>query len=445
MAGAARDGERDTVAAIATARGRAGIGVIRVSGHGTRCVARAIVGSVPAPRAAALRTFRAADGSAIDRGFALFFPAPASYTGEDVLELHAHGGEAVLRMLLDRCLEAGARLAEPGEFTRRAFLEGRLDLAQAEAVADLIEAGTREAARAAQATLAGEFSRRVRALVTGLTALRAILEASLDFADEDVGEPDGARVAAELADLDGALAATLAAAERGSRLRDGVRAVLVGAPNVGKSSVLNRLAGDERAIVTPVPGTTRDVVRDTVVLDGVAVEIADTAGLRDSDDPVERAGMARTREQVRHADLVLLVVDDREPAMAAPEVHGDGERMTVRNKIDLSGAPPGPCDGGLRVSALTGAGFDALASAIAAHGAAAVGEGGFSARRRHVEALREARVALADAAARHREGAGVELVAEELRRAQRSLGRITGEVHSDDLLGEIFATFCIGK
>lgn len=434
---------RDTIAAIATARGRAGIGVIRISGPDSARISTAVLGELPAPRRAVLRAFKAADGAVLDRGLVLYFPAPGSYTGEDVVELHGHGGDAVLQMVLERVLDAGARLARPGEFTERAFLEGRLDLAQAEAVADLIDAGSKQAARAAQATLAGEFSRRVAALMDELTALRVQLEAGLDFADEDVSELDPALAAKSLQRLEHGVTHALEAAVRGVRMRDGLRVVLVGEPNVGKSSVLNRLAGEERAIVTAVPGTTRDLIRESVSLDGATVELIDTAGLHASDDVVEQAGMARTREQARHADLLLLIEDDCAPAApACLDLDAAADVLRVRNKIDLSGAEAGGFDGGVRVSALSGAGFEALHAAIAARAERLGGDGLFTARRRHVEALEECLCCVRSA--RETQG-GTELVAEELRRAHGALGRITGAVSSDDLLGLIFASFCIGK
>ena len=437
---------RDTIAAVASARGRAGVGVLRISGPGVGHVAGAVLGGLPPAREAALRDFRDAAGEAIDRGIAIYFPAPASYTGEDVLELQAHGGVALMDTLLARVLAAGARLAEPGEFTRRAFLGGRMDLAQAEAVADLIEATSEQALRAAGATLRGEFARRVHALVDRLTAMRVTVEAAFDFADEEVDEADPGALLAALDALDGELERTLRGARDGVRLGHGLRAVLAGAPNVGKSSVLNRLAGEDRAIVTPLPGTTRDAIRETLSIAGASVEVVDTAGLRASEDVVERAGMQRALAQLEHADLVLLVVEDGEPPGAAPSLPATPAAVVeVRNKIDLSGADPGVHGDTVRVSALTGAGFEALVTTIARHAEALTGEGAFTARQRHVEALEHAREALADAAARLREGGGMELVAEDLRRAQEHLGGITGHVHSDELLGRIFATFCIGK
>lgn len=438
--------ERDTIAAIATGSGPAGIGIVRVSGPACRAVAQAVLGLLPVPRVATLCGFADVDGAEIDRGIALFFPSPSSYTAEDVLELHAHGSRAVLEHLLERVTTVGARLARPGEFTERAFLEGRLDLAQAEAVADLIEATSRQAARAAHATLHGAFSRRVNALVDAVTAVRVEIEARLDFADEELPEHDDHRIAAMLAELRSTLDETLDAALQGARLRDGMRAVLIGAPNVGKSSILNRLAQAERAIVTATPGTTRDLLRETVRLGDVQLELVDTAGLHESADAVERLGMERARQQAEQADLVVWVRDVNERGRA-PDVlvQTTAETLVVYNKIDLAARPPDTTAGAVCVSALTGAGFDDLKRALAELARRHVGDGAFSARQRHVVALRRAREAVAEAAGVHERGEGVELVAEELRSAQGALGEITGAVTSDDLLGAIFSTFCLGK
>jgi len=419
---------------------------VRISGPESPRIATCVLGSLPPARLAVLRDFLCADGTVIDRGLALYFPAPGSYTGEDVLELHGHGGDVVQQMVLESVLLAGARLARAGEFTERAFLAGRLDLAQAEAVADLISAGSKQAVRAAQATLGGEFSRRIQTLVEELTALRVQLEASLDFADEDIAEMEPALVARALERLEERVTVTLQAAARGVRLRDGLRVVLAGAPNVGKSSVLNRLAGEERAIVTPVPGTTRDVIRETLTIGGATVELLDTAGIRHSDDVVEQAGIARAVQQMRQADLLLLIEDDSAPEPRAPmDIEPDLDRLVVRNKVDLSGRAPGVFHAGVRVSALSGAGFDALCEAIASRAAHLVGDGQFTARRRHVEALDECLQCVRAARGTQCRAGGTELVAEELRRAQLALGRITGSVSSDDLLGRIFASFCVGK
>jgi tRNA modification GTPase len=438
--------ERDTIAAIATGGGRAGIGVVRVSGPDCRAVAHAVLGRVPPPRLATLCAFADADGSQIDRGIVLFFPSPSSYTGEDVLELHAHGSRPILELLLERIIAVGARMARPGEFTERAFLEGRMDLAQAEAVADLVDASSRQAARAAQATLGGEFSRRVEFMVSRLIRARVEIEARLDFADEDIQEHDEEVITALLGELGDVLEDTLSAAVQGARLRDGMRAVLLGAPNVGKSSILNRLAQADLAIVTANPGTTRDVLMQNVRVGDVQLELVDTAGLHESRDEVERIGMQRARQQAELADLVVLVCDEREDESRVMDLPaGPSEVLVVYNKIDLSGRSSGIVDDAVYVSALTGEGFDDLIRALSRFAVKHLGEGKFSARQRHVMALRSAGESIASARSIHERDEGAELVADELRRAQSALGEINGTVTSDDLLGAIFSTFCIGK
>ena len=428
---------RDTIAAIATPAGRGGIGVVRISGPEVPRVARAILGHLPAPRQATFAAF--AD---VDEGVALYFPAPHSYTGEPVLELQGHGGPVVMQSLLAACLDAGARLAEPGEFTRRAFLEGKLDLAQAEAVADLIDATTREAARSALRSLAGEFSAAIAALVAQLTELRALVEAMLDFPEEEVDPLHAQDAAARLARVREALDAVLAKSRQGSLLRTGVHVVLAGRPNVGKSSLLNRLAGDERAIVTPVPGTTRDALREPVQIEGVPLVLVDTAGLRRDADAIERLGMEQTRRELESADVVLVVHEAGSEAGAPEDLPQQALRIDVYNKIDLAPGFRVPGDA-VGVSAKTGAGLDRLRQAILeAAGWSATGESVFLARERHLRALEGARGHLSGAATELRRW---ELFAEELRLAQVALGAITGEVRADDLLGEIFARFCIGK
>jgi len=434
---------RDTIAAVATPAGKGGIGVVRVSGPQVPGIARAILGSVPAPRHATFASFRDAQGERIDQGIALYYPAPHSYTGEPVLELQGHGGPVVMQHLLRACLDAGARLAEPGEFTRRAFLEGKLDLAQAEAVADLIDAASREAARSALRSLSGDFSTAVRALLAELIELRALTEAMLDFPEEEVDRLHRDDAAARLAAVRGALEAVLVKSRQGSLLRAGIHAVLAGAPNVGKSSLLNRLAGEERAIVTPVPGTTRDSLREPIELDGVPLVLVDTAGMRESGDEVERRGMERTQLELSRADLVLAVAEAgaSEPPIASVAGDAVAARIVVYNKIDLAPgfvAPPGA----VAVSAKTGEGLDRLRKSILqAAGWSATGEGVFLARERHLRALERARAHLQAAD----EQRAWEFFAEELRLAQDALASITGEFSSDDLLGEIFTRFCIGK
>jgi tRNA modification GTPase len=438
----------DVIAAIATAPGRGGIGVVRVSGRDLRPFAERLLRKVPEPRRAVRAAFADASGAVIDDGLALYFPGPHSYTGEDVLELQGHGGTVVLRMLLARCIELGARHAEPGEFTRRAFLNDRIDLAQAESVADLIDASTEAAARSAVRSLQGEFSARVRALVDALIDLRMRVEAALDFPEEDIDPADREDARVRLASVTRALDDALAGARQGSLLRTGIHVVLAGQPNVGKSSLLNRLAGEELAIVTPIAGTTRDAVRQGIQIDGVPLVVVDTAGLRETDDEVERIGIARTWSEIERADVLLLLVDARAGVTAADEaiVATLPERLVrivVHNKIDLAGRDPGATDDAIFLSAGTGVGIELLQRRLLqAVGWKGEAGGTFMARERHVAALLRARAALAAAA---EQAAVPELFAEELRLAQRALDEITGEFSADDLLGEIFSRFCIGK
>lgn len=444
--------DTDPIAAIATPPGRGGIGVVRVSGPELEALATAILGRKPRPRRAELCWFRDANGEPIDQGIALYFPAPHSYTGEDVLELQGHGGSAVLERLLVRCLSLGARLAEPGEFTRRAFLNDKLDLAQAESVADLIDAGTQEAARCALRSLRGEFSEAVHQLVRSLIDLRMLAEATLDFPDEEIDFLSEADAFGRLNALRERLAEMGTLARQGSLLREGIHVVLAGRPNVGKSSLLNRLAGEEVAIVTEIPGTTRDTLRQAVQIAGVPLHLVDTAGLRQGGDEVERLGMARTRSALTRADVALLILDaaagvtaeDRE---AEKEVPPGPVRITVVNKIDLSGEPPRVEKEGKEIriylSAKTGEGLDLLREQLlTACGWRSGTEGVFMARERHLTALASAGGHL-DAAAR--DGSRLELLAEELRLAQEELNKITGEFGVEDLLGQIFSRFCVGK
>ncbi len=442
----------DTIAAVATAYGRAGIGVVRISGPATQQLSVALIGKVPAERRATLSAFRDAGGEVIDRGIALYFPAPRSYTGEDVLEIQAHGGVALLRMLLRRCVELGARVAEPGEFTKRAFLNDKIDLAQAESVADLIDASSADAVRSAQRSLGGDFSRRIAAIREQLIEVRALFEAVLDFPEEEVELIDRYGVQEKLVSLRDAISTLSESATQGNLLREGVQVVLTGAPNVGKSSLMNRLAEEEVAIVTELPGTTRDVLRRELVVSGLPVHVIDTAGLRDSDDPVERIGVERSLRQIGQADIVLEVREVLNPASAgrgeAPLPIGEGAyKIIVINKIDLSGeVPRRSVEEGCEtvwLSAKTGAGLDHLRQALLrAGGREATDEVPFMARERHIACLRRA----LDRVDRARdEIARLELCAEELRLAQRDMGEIIGEFSADDLLGEIFSRFCIGK
>ncbi|QNM96783.1 tRNA uridine-5-carboxymethylaminomethyl(34) synthesis GTPase MnmE [Chitinimonas koreensis] len=443
---------RDTIAAIATAPGRGGVGVVRISGSGLAALAESLVGKPPLPRHAHYATFRDGAGQAIDQGLALFFPAPHSFTGEDVLELHGHGGPVVMQMLLRRCVELGARLAEPGEFTRRAFLNDKLDLAQAEAVADLIDAGSEAAARSALRSLAGSFSREIEALVEQLINLRMLVEATLDFPEEDIDFLEAADARGKLAAIRAQLGRVQSAARQGSLLREGMHVVLIGQPNVGKSSLMNALAGDEVAIVTEIAGTTRDTVRELIQLDGVPLHVIDTAGLRETEDTVERIGIERTWAAVAKADLALLLIDSREGITAHDEailarLPERLPRVHVFNKIDLTGEPAGRAEADghpvVRLSARAHAGLAELKQVLLEM----VGWGGsdagtFLARERHLDAIRRAAGHLDTAAEVWRQ---VELFAEELRLAQQALAAVTGEFTADDLLGEIFSRFCIGK
>ncbi|MEI7035228.1 tRNA uridine-5-carboxymethylaminomethyl(34) synthesis GTPase MnmE [Fulvimonas yonginensis] len=444
--------DTDTIAAIASAPGAAGIGVVRVSGPRVPAIAQALLGRPPRPRHAHLAAFHADDGALIDRGLLLHFPAPHSYTGEHVLELQGHGSAVLLDLLLRRVCALGARLARPGEFTERAFLNGKMDLAQAEAVADLVAARSEAGARAALRSLDGVFSRRVHALLDALVALRVHVEAAIDFPDEEIDFLADPAIAARLDALRAQLAGLLAEARRGVRLTDGLKVAIVGRPNAGKSSLLNALAQSERAIVTPVAGTTRDVLRETVSLDGVVLELADTAGLRHTEDEIEREGVRRARGELTRADLALLVTEaaDAQADLALLDgLPASVARLVLVNKIDLDGAAPRQEQHAgvpwLWASARTGAGLDALRERLRHLAGAGSGEGAFSARRRHVLALERVQAHLAHAAAALASTRAGELAAEDLRQAQHALGEITGSYTSDDLLGAIFGSFCIGK
>jgi len=433
--------ERDTIAAIATPVGRGGIGVVRISGVRAPDIARRLLGEVPPARCASLKTFRDATGAALDEGIAIYFPAPHSYTGEPVLELQGHGGPLLMQSVLAACLDAGARLAEPGEYTRRAFLEGKLDLAQAEAVADLIDAASREAARSALRSLSGAFSAAIGTLQTGLVELRALTEAMLDFPEDDVDALHRDDAQRRLSALRRSLDDVLAKSRQGSLLRSGIHVVLAGRPNVGKSSLLNRLAGEERAIVTPIAGTTRDALREPIQIEGVPLVVVDTAGLRASADLVESLGIERTQRELARADVVIAVFEAGTAGDALEGLPPDARRIDVYNKLDLFPhfTPPA---GALALSAKTGLGLETLRRAILeAAGWSSAGESVFLARERHLRALESAREHLSTAVNERR----WELFAEELRLAHAALGAITGEFSADDLLGEIFSRFCVGK
>ena len=451
--------KQDTIAAIATAPGRGGVGVIRISGSDLLPFAFALTGKTPKPRYATLADFLSAEGVAVDTGILLFFPAPHSFTGEDVLELQGHGGPVVMQMLLARCLDLGARLAEPGEFSRRAFLNGKMDLAQAEAVADLIDAATASAARSAVRSLQGEFSRAIGELNEELINLRMLVEATLDFPEEDIDFLKAADAFGRLARLLGKLDEVFDRAGQGRLLQAGLHVVLAGQPNVGKSSLLNRLSGDDLAIVTPIAGTTRDALRSTIQIEGIPLHVIDTAGLRDTDDVVERIGIERSWQEIERADVVLLLVDarsgvsdaDRAILARLPERL---RRITVYNKIDLAGRSPERHDEhddhgdavAISLSAKDGEGIELLRNELLSIAGWHQTEDVFIARERHIRALAAAREHILTAR-RVVEGVlpALELFAEELRLAQQALGEITGEFTADDLLGVIFSRFCIGK
>lgn len=447
----------DIIAAVATPPGRGGIGVVRISGKNLQPLAQRIIGYIPKPRHASLSKFRDENGLAVDQGIVLYFPSPHSYTGEDVLELQGHGGPAVTNLLLSCCISAGARLAQPGEFTLRAFLNNKLDLAQAESVADIIDASTGEAVRCAMRSLQGEFSVAIHMLVQALTDLRMLVEAGLDFPEEETGVLQQGDVYARLTVIHVQLEHVLASARQGSLLREGVHVVLVGQPNVGKSSLMNQLVGEEAAIVTEIPGTTRDAIRQAIEIEGVPLYLIDTAGLRETDDTVEKIGIARTRSVIGKADFGLLLIDSRLGITPADRLILDSlpaelPVIQVYNKIDLLDTFPRATNGEgkleIHLSAKTGAGIDLLRKKLlemVGWQSHAVGEGIFMARHRHLQALTEARKHLNDAAELAGRGFQLELLAEELRLAQRTLTSITGEFGADDLLGEIFSRFCIGK
>jgi tRNA modification GTPase len=447
--------DAQTIAAVATPPGRGGVGIVRVSGSLAPDIARSILGTVPPSRRAHFGSFRAAGGEVIDVGLALFFPAPHSFTGEDVLELQGHGGPVVMDRILKAALQAGARLAHPGEFSQRAYLNGKIDLAEAEAIADLIESTSEQAARLALRSLQGEFSRQVDSAVQGLIRLRGYIESAIDFAEEEIDFLTQGQVDVQLRQVINQVQATLDAARQGCLVRDGMTVVIAGQPNAGKSTLLNRLAGRDVAIVTDIPGTTRDVLRSEIHIDGLPLHIIDTAGLRDSVDPVELEGIRRAWQQIEQADRVLLLVDDRVGVTPADEallarIPARGRLTLVRNKIDLTGRAPGLDDGAatpvIALSAVTGAGVDILRTHLQqCAGYIAHGEGGFMARRRHLDALQRALRVLREAAGAFAQHHAAELLAEDLRQTQQHLNTITGQFTADDLLGEIFATFCIGK
>jgi len=448
----------DTIVAAATPPGRGGIGIVRLSGPKVPEFAAVLLGELPQPRRATLARFLDAQGEPIDAGLALFFPAPASYTGEHVLELHGHGGPVVIEALVSRAVALGARRAQPGEFTQRAFLNDKLDLAQAEAIADLIDAGSREAARAAMRSLEGEFSAMVRGLTEAVIELRTYVEAAIDFPEEEIDFLADRQLLARFGALRDHFDAVLESARLGKLLHEGMTVVLAGRPNAGKSSLLNRLAGYDAAIVTPIPGTTRDIVRVPLAIDGMPLHVLDTAGLRQGGDAVEEEGVRRARSEISRADRVLFVIDAAaDPAASAwreerAQLPGNVPVTLLFNKCDLvtpaaNAAPLVPESAPrLHVSALTGAGIAELRAHLKdCMGYQTVEAGAISARQRHLESLTRARAHTQEATRQLTERRAGELAAEELRGAQRSLDEITGEFTSDDLLGRIFSSFCIGK
>jgi tRNA modification GTPase len=442
---------KDTIVAAATPPGKGGVGVVRISGPLAADIGLQMLGALPAPRYATHLTFCDSDGGAIDTGIALWFPAPGSFTGESVLELQGHGGPTVMSLLVAAAVALGARRAAPGEFSQRAFLNGKLDLVQAEAIADLINSGTAQAARAAHRSLAGVFSAAVSALTEQLIRLRLHVEAAIDFPEDEIDFLADAALQAQIE----ACAATFAELQQtvaaGRRLRDGLQVVIVGKPNAGKSSLLNLLSGQDAAIVTEVAGTTRDILREHIDIDGLGVELIDTAGLRDDPDVIEAEGIRRARQALQTADAVLWIQDATEPASSAPDesVPPDVPLIILRNKIDLTGDRPGIVSADpltLNVSAQTGIGTDDLREAIRRiAGYHDKGEGAFTARKRHVDALTAAAAHFRRGRAALETSNAGELLAEELRLAQVSLAAISGEFSSDDLLGRIFSEFCIGK
>lgn len=451
---------RETIAAVATAQGRGGVGIVRVSGPQAARIAQAIAGRQLQPRHAHYGPFRDAAGDTLDEGLALYFPGPNSFTGEDVLELQGHGGPVVLDLLLRRCLELGARQARPGEFSERAFLNDKLDLAQAEAIADLIEASSEQAARNALRSLQGEFSRRVQGLTEKLIQLRIYVEAAIDFPEEEIDYLADGHVLGLLDGVRENLSTVLREAGQGALLREGMTVVIAGRPNAGKSSLLNALAGREAAIVTEIAGTTRDVLREHIHIDGMPLHVVDTAGLRDTDDHVEKIGVERALKAIEEADRVLLVVDATAAESADPfalwpeflDSRPDPAKVTlIRNKADLSGDTVDlqtSADGHvtLNLSARSGEGLELLREHLkACMGYEQTAESSFSARRRHLEALRQASSHLEHGRSQLTLAGAGELLAEDLRHAQQALGEITGAFSSDDLLGRIFSSFCIGK
>lgn len=441
----------DTIAAQATPPGRGGIGIIRVSGPATQKIAMTMLGKLPQPRHAHYQQFKDQHAEVIDEGVALFFSAPHSFTGEDVLELHGHGGPVVMDRLLKSVLHAGARLANPGEFSERAFLNNKIDLAQAEAIADLIAASSEEAARSALRSLQGEFSQRIHQLLDALIMLRKWVEACIDFPEEEIDFLKEERIKTDLTNIITQVEAVLAAAKQGTLLQEGMTVVIAGKPNVGKSSLLNQLSGKNAAIVTEIAGTTRDVLREYISIDGMPLHIVDTAGLHHTDDVVEQEGMRRAKQEIANADMLLYMFEGEAPdVQALADIAHDLPKVLIKNKIDLTAEPPEKIATTMyttiKLAAKTGAGIDLLKTYLKEFmGYQKAPEGVFIARRRHLTALTNAKKYLDNGCAQLRANCAGELLAEDLRLAQNALAQITGEFSADDLLGEIFSSFCIGK
>ena len=448
---------QETIVAIATPPGKGGIGVVRVSGKNLKVLAKAILGFVPKQRYAHLSKFYDANEKVIDQGIALYYVSPHSYTGEDVLELQGHGSPAILNLLLSRCMEAGARLAQPGEFTLRAFLNGKLDLVQAESVSDIINATTTQAVRCAVQSLQGVFSKNINELVASIIKLRVLIEATLDFPEDETDNLQAIQITKRLTDINSALQKIFDSSRQGKLLQEGIRIVLVGEPNVGKSSLMNQLAEEDISIVTEIPGTTRDAIQQTIQIEGIPLHLIDTAGLRETGDIVEKHGIIRTHAAIKKADLLLLVVDSNKSlqvneALIPEDVPSNLPRLTVCNKIDLLNKKAAINDNlgdpVIWLSAKTGDGLPLLRQKLlqmVGLEANQAGEGIFMARQRHLEALSQAKNNLINATSLAESAFQLDLLAEELRMAQHALAEITGEFTADDLLGEIFSNFCIGK
>jgi len=434
----------DTIAAIATPAGKGGVGIVRLSGAKAISICAKLTGPAPAPRQASFRKF-ILNNDTIDEGLVITFAKPASFTGEDVVELHGHGGPVVMDMLLNACIHLGARQAKPGEFSERAFLNDKIDLTQAEAIADLIASQSEIAVRSATRSLQGEFSQRINKLLSNLIELRVYIEAALDFPEEEVDFLSDGVVADKLSALQTTLQDIISNAQQGQLLRDGINIVIAGLPNAGKSSLLNALAGEDAAIVSEYAGTTRDIISAEILLDGLPVRITDTAGLHESTDPVEKIGIERAQQAIAQADLVILLKDDSKQRKS-PTLSEHVAQVVVHNKIDISGSNAGIRDDEIFLSAATGAGLDDLREYLKTYaGYTNQEEGVFISRRRHLNALNRAAVAFEQAENQLLQFKAGELCAEELRQAQDALGEITGKFSSDDLLGEIFSSFCIGK